>query len=168
MYIQLIQLHKDGTGFFTETNCLKDYLKKPGVWAMKGKATGKSQFEYLEVGQANDIGTELENDFKFLLSDYSNINHEIRYTARRLFPEYQAPFNVYKSDRNRIAAKYRTIATLYNDIIVELISTDSCRSVREQIEYHFAVDHKAKYWNAWGRQRREARDYYNVVNHVKV
>ena len=74
MYIQLVQLHKDDNGFFTGMNCLEDYLKKPGVWAMKGKAAETSQFEYLEIGQAKDIGSELKCDLKLLMSDYSTTN----------------------------------------------------------------------------------------------
>ena len=159
MYIQLLQFHKDDNGFFTSTNCLEDYLKKSGVWAMKGKAAETSQFEYLEIGQAKDIGAELRSDLKLLMSDYSTANLEIRYAARCFSPEYQDPFNVCKCDKDRTAAKYRTIANLFSEIIIELISIDTCRSVREEIEYRFAIDHNAKYWNAWGSQRREARNY---------
>ena len=161
MYIQLVQLIKNDNGFFTGVNSLEDYLNKPGVWAMKGKAAETSQYEYLEIGQANDIGSELKCDLKLLMSDYSTANLVKEYTERRLFPEYQEPFNVCKCDKDRTAAKYRTIANLYNEIIIELISTDTCRSMREEIEYRFAIDHNAKYWNAWGPQRRKARKYYN-------
>jgi len=160
--IQLARLKKDENGFFCESeiNCIGDYLGKPGVWAMKGKAAETDQFEYLEVGQAEDIGAELKSDLKLLMADYSSVKLEKIYTARRLFPEYQVSFDVCKCDKDRTAAKYRTIAALYSEIIVELLSTDTCRSTREEIEGRFAIDCKAKYWNAWGPQRRKARNYY--------
>jgi hypothetical protein len=128
---------------------------------MKGKAAKTSQFEYLEIGQAIDIGLELKCDLELLMSDYSTANLKIKYVARRLFPEYQDSFSVCECDKDRTAAKYRTIANLFSEIIIELICIDTCRSVREEIEYRFAIDHNAKYWNAWGTQRREARNYYN-------
>ncbi len=165
--IQLASLKKDKIGsiFEIEKNIIDDYLKQPGVWAMKGKVAGTNQFEYLEIGQSNDIGKELKSDLNLLMLNYSAEKVEKRYTARRLFPEFQNLFEVCKCDKDRTAAKYRTISVLYSEIIIELIGTDPCRSNREKIEMQFAIDNKAKYWNAWGLQRREARSYYFKHQH---
>ncbi len=164
MCSQLAHLRKNKQRFFIVTKCYEKYLKKPGVWALKGKVGKNGEFEYLEVGQTKDIKTELEFIIKLLMEDYSPVNQEKKYAARRLFPKFQDSFDVCNCDKNRRAAKYRTISMQYSEIIFELISENTDRTKREEIEYKFAINNKAKFWNAFGSQRREARKYYNERN----
>lgn len=76
MCSQLAHLRKNKQRFFIVTKCYEKYLKKPGVWALKGKVGKNGEFEYLEVGQTKDIKTELEFIIKLLMKDYSTVKLE--------------------------------------------------------------------------------------------
>ncbi len=134
---------------------LEDY--KNGVWAMWGVNKESNILECLEVGQSSNIASELAIDINYIkhlkLGDNS-----IRYNARRLF-DFSKTFPVY-SDFDRTKAKYYDIANNYKIIIVLIINQDNNRLKREEIEYKYAINHTAIYWNAWGPQRRLAREYY--------
>lgn len=67
---------------------------------------------------------------------------------------------------NRTTAKYRNIAEESERIVVYVILEDeavsSDRLVREKLELEIAVNEQALYWNAYGKQRRKAREYFTL------
>lgn len=131
-----------------------------GVWVMYDNNN-----QLLEVAQTADIFDELDYDLSWILKDYSNeVNPKKRYVARRLFG-FNQRFNVLSCDKNRTTAKYRTIAENSETIVVYMIMEDRAtgkdRATREEIELEIAIDNKALYWNAYGKQRRLAKIYYN-------
>lgn len=156
----LVHLYKDETGALKEnTNIIQCYKKQSGVWAMWGK-DASNNYICLEVGQTKDIFKELAYDLSYLEKDYSDVCIVKKYSARRLL-EYSKKFDVCECDVNRTCAKYRDIASNYSDISVYLIHNSNVTvEKREIIELKYAIDNKALYWNAWGRQRKKARLYY--------
>lgn len=161
---ELVCLIKDDSGIFKfKVNNIQNHMGKSGVWAMFGRLNPNDEYICLEVGQSSDIYEELNYDITYLIKDYSNIYIEKRYTARRLFKEFNTTFDVCACDLNRTNAKYRIIATAISDIKIMLISEQKDKNVREEIELKFAVENKARFWNAWGKQRRMAREYYKTI-----
>ena len=71
----------------------------------------------------------------------------------------------------RTTAKYRTIAQNAESILVYLIvenrATSRDKTVREKVELEIAIDNKALYWNAFGIQRKLAKDYYKNKYELK-
>lgn len=160
-----VRLKKVDSGvFIIKTNNVLKYRNISGVWAMFGKFNPCEEYICLEVGQSNNIYEELQYDIDCLLQDYSNIDLRKRYTARRLFKEFNTSFDVCVCDSNRTNAKYRVIATTFVDIKIFLIAHDNDKINREKIELEFAVDNKAMFWNAWGKQRRMAKEYYKSTH----
>ena len=45
-------------------------------------------------------------------------------------------------------------------MIIEDRATSEDKKMREDIELEIAVDNKALYWNAYGKQRKLAKEYY--------
>ena len=113
----------------------------------------------------------LAYDLSWLLKEYSYDGEWLkRYTARRLF-EFNQKFDVLSCDKNRTTAKYRTIAQNAESILVYLIvenrATSRDKTVREKVELEIAIDNKALYWNAFGIQRKLAKDYYKNKYELK-
>lgn len=159
--IELLQLQKSGGKYEIIVNNISSYKGKCGVWVMYGDNN-----QLLEVAQTSDIFEELNYDLHYLTIDYSSkeLNRNKRYTARRLF-DFNKKFDVLECDENRTIAKYRDIAESTESIVVYLIAeeraTSKDKALREEIELEIAVDNQALYWNAFGKQRKSARDYYN-------
>lgn len=160
----LLHIIKDKSGLFSIIeNNLEQYKKQSGVWAMWAKVTFNTD-ACLEVAQTIDIYKELDNDLLYLTRDYSKENTSKRYSARRLFA-FNKKFSVCECDSNRTCAKYRDIASSYFDICVYLIcNSNETREERESIELKYAIDNNALYWNAWGKQRKDAKKYYSKKN----
>ena len=145
--------------FGIKKNNLEQYKNQSGVWAMWGKDSTDTEI-CLEVGQTVDVFNELEYDLLYLKKDYSKENISKRYSARRLFA-FSETFDVCKCDLNRTCAKYRHIAKSYFDVSIYLIcNLNITKEERERIELEYAIDNKALYWNAWGKQRKDAKNYY--------
>jgi len=125
---------------------------------------GKDSFNTdvcLEVAQTRDIFNELHCDLSYLTKDYIEENTSKRYSARRLF-DFNKNFSACECDSNRTCAKYRDIASSYFEVCVYLIcNSNETREKRESIELKYAIDNKALYWNVWGKQRRDAKQYYS-------
>lgn len=157
----LLHIIKDKSGQFSvKVNNYEQYKKQSGVWAMWGKDTFNT-YVCLEVAQTRDIFNELQCDLLYLKRDYGKESKNKRYSARKLF-EFNKNFDVCECDPNRTCAKYRDIASSYSDVCVYLIcNSNETREEREHIELKYAIDNKALYWNAWGEQRKYARDYYS-------
>lgn len=158
--VQLLELQKFCGKFEIISNSLSAYKGICGVWVMYD-----NNDQLLEVGQTSDIFKELDYDLSWLMKDYSNEpNMKKSYTARRLF-DFNKKFNILLNDRSRTTAKYRNIAENSEKILVYLVVEEQAiskdKAIREEIELKIAIDNKALYWNAFGRQRRLAREYYN-------
>ena len=73
-------------------------------------------------------------------------------------------FDVLMCDKNRTTAKYRNIAEESEKIIVYVILEEQAinieKNIREEIELRIAINNNALYWNAYGKQRRMAKEYY--------
>ena len=52
-------------------------------------------------------------------------------------------------------------------LIVENRATSRDKTVREKVELEIAIDNKALYWNAFGIQRKLAKDYYKNKYELK-
>ena len=52
-------------------------------------------------------------------------------------------------------------------MIVENRATSRDKTVREKVELEIAIDNKALYWNAFGIQRKLAKDYYKNKYELK-
>ena len=165
--VQLLELQKYCGKYEIISNSLSAYKGKCGVWVMYDNNN-----QLLEVGRTSDIFKELDYDLLWLMKDYTNeSNMEKSYTARRLF-DFNKKFNVLLNDRNRTTAKYRNIAENSEKILVYLIIEERAiskyKAIREEIELEIAIDNKALYWNAFGRQRRLAKEYYNEKMRLAV
>lgn len=156
----LLHIVKDKFDLFSiiETN-LEQYKKQSGVWAMWAKDISNTDI-CLEVAQTKDIFNELHYNLSYLIRVYRKEHTRKKYSARRLF-EFNKKFDVCESDSNRTCAKYRDIASSYFDVCVYLIcNSNETKEGRESIELKYAIDNKALYWNAWGKQRKDAKKYY--------
>lgn len=144
----------------THYNIIK-LKNKCGVWVMYDERD-----QLLEVAKTSDIFEELDYDLSWIMKQYpKNANRDKSYTARTLF-EFNKKFDILKCDRNRTTAKYRNIAEESERIVVYVILEDeavsSDRIVREKLELEIAVNEQALYWNAYGKQRRKAREYFTL------
>lgn len=160
---KVFELSKENGKWKVIFSQIKKYKNTFGVWVMVNEAE-----DVLEVGQSSDIGEELNDDLSYLLNCYCDRKERIKpYTARRLF-EFNERFVVSEYDKNRTTAKYRIIAEKNEIITVYRVMEDMAlsddRNEREYIEMVIAVDNTAKYWNAYGRQRHLAKEYYEKVN----
>lgn len=162
--VQILELRKcDGT-YEIISNNLSAYKGICGVWVMYDNNN-----QLLEVAQTSDIYKELDYDLSWLTKDYSSESNvgekHLWYKARILF-NFNKRFDVLSNDKNRTTAKYRDIAENAEKVFVYLIDEVRANSkdkfVREEIEMKIAIDNKALYWNAFGRQRRLAKEYYNM------
>lgn len=157
--IKVLELQKTCGKFEIIINKIAEYKGMCGVWVMYD-----NHEQLLEVAQTADVFKELDYDLSWLLKDYSNEKdlHK-KYTARTLF-DFNKKFNVLYCDKNRTTAKYRIIAENSERVIVYLIIEDRATSrdktVREKVELEIAIDNQALYWNAFGIQRKLAKDYY--------
>lgn len=162
--VQLLELQKYCGKYQIISNNLSTYKGICGVWVMYDNNN-----QLIEVAQTSNIFKELDYDLSWLMKDYSNESNVGKkhppYTARRLF-DFNKKFDVLPNDRNRTTAKYRDIAENSEKILVYLIDEERAKSkdktMREEIEMEIAIDNKALYWNAFGRQRRLAKEYYNM------
>lgn len=164
--IKVLELQKTRGKFVIITNKIAEYKGVCGVWIMYD-----NHEQLLEVAQTADVFKELANDLSWLLKEYScDGDLRKRYTARRLF-EFNQKFDVLSCDKNRTTAKYRTIAETVETIVVYLVVEDRATSrdktVREKVELEIAIDNKALYWNAFGIQRKLAKDYYKKKYELK-
>lgn len=162
--VQLLELQKNCGKYEIISNSISAYKGICGVWVMYN-----NNDQLLEVAQTSDIFKELNYDLSCLMKDYANEsnveNTHHPYTARRLF-DFNKKFDVLPYDKNRTTAKYRDIKENSEKILVYFIDEERAKSkdkiVREEIEMEIAIDNKALYWNAFGRQRRLAKEYYNM------
>ena len=160
--VQLLELQKYCGKYKIISNSLSAYKGICGVWVMYDNNN-----QLIEVAQTSNIFKELDYDLSWLMKDYSNESNVGKkhppYTARRLF-DFNKKFDVLPNDRNRTTAKYRDIAENSEKILVYLIDEERVKSkdktMRKEIE--IAIDNKVLYWNAFGRQRRLAKEYYNM------
>lgn len=144
---------------------IEKYKNACGVWVMYDE---KEQL--LEVAQTRDVYDEINHDLSWIMKEYPlNANRKKRYTARRLFL-FNRRFDVLMCDRNRTTAKYRNIAKEADKIVVYVILEEEAISndkiIREKIELEIAINNNALYWNAYGKQRRMAKEYYLTSNIV--
>lgn len=135
-----------------------------GVWVMYNE-----KGDLLEVAQTSDIFKELVYDLSWIMKRYPELaNRDKRYAARRLF-SFHKKFDVLQCDNNRTTAKYRNIAEESERIVVYVVLEDeavsSDRLMREKIELEIAIDNQTPYWNAFGRQRKKAKEYFAAINH---
>ncbi len=164
--VKVLELQKSCEKYEIITNKISRYRGVCGVWVMYDNHN-----RLLEVAQTADVFKELAYDFSWLLKEYSyDEDWRKRYTARRLF-EFNQKFDVLSCDQNRTTAKYRTIAQNAESILVYLIvenrATSRDKTVREKVELEIAIDNKALYWNAFGIQRKLAKDYYKNKYELK-
>lgn len=164
--VKVLELKKSFGKYEIITNEISRYKGVCGVWVMYDNHN-----HLLEVAQTTDVFKELAYDLSWLLKKCSHDGDlQKRYTARRLF-EFNQKFDVLSCDKNRTTAKYRTIAENAEEILVYLIVEDRAMSrdktVREKIELEIAIDNKALYWNAFGIQRKLAKDYYKNKYELK-
>lgn len=157
--IKLLELRKCRGQYNVIVNNILSYKGGCGVWVMYDNHN-----QLLEVAQTSDVYEELEYDLSWLMKDYSNeLNLRKKYTARRLF-DFNAKFDVLECDKNRTTAKYRNIAENSEAIVVYLVveerATSKEKNIREEIELEIAIDNQALYWNAYGSQRKLAKNYY--------
>lgn len=157
-------IKNDSREFEVIVNNTPKYINTSGVWAMFGRLNADDEYICLEVGQSNNIYEELKYDIDCLLQDYSNVELKRSYTARRLFMEFSKQFVVCECDLIRTRAKYRIISTSFVDIKILLIAQENDKDDREKIELEFAVDKKAIFWNAWGKQRSMAKEYFKSTH----
>jgi hypothetical protein len=134
-----------------------------GVWVMYNE-----KGILLEVAQTSNIFEELDFDLAWIIKKYPQKSYsEKRYAARRLF-DFNKRFDVLKCDKNRTTAKYRNIAEeserIYVYVILENEAVSNNRYEREKIELEIAINSQAIYWNAYGKQRRKAKEYYASLN----
>ena len=161
--IKILELQKCCGQYKIIVNNTLSYKDKCGVWVMYDNHN-----RLLEVAQTSNVFEELEYDLSLLMKDYSSeSNLTKRYTARRLF-DFSLRFDVHECDRNRTTAKYRNIAENSENIVVYLIDEERAlneeKAIREEIEFEIAIDNQALYWNAFGSQRRLAKNYYSQKN----
>lgn len=161
----LIHIVKNGETFKRtkeEQALLKGYDNIPGVWTIYG--VNESKEICLEVAQTRNIENELSYDLTLICKDYKNADLTKRYAARRLFNQFSKKFNVCKCDKNRLRAKYRDIAQTFSELkIYILCEAEENKYTREVIEMEHAIHNKALYWNAWGKQRKNAHVFYNEM-----
>lgn len=141
------------------TNKIEKYRNTFGVWVMVNE-----DGQMLEVAQTKDLYDEISYDLSCIMKEYpAGVNREKRYTARRLFM-FNKRFDVLMCDKNRTTAKYRNIAEESEKIIVYVILEEQAinieKNIREEIELRIAINNNALYWNAYGKQRRMAKEYY--------
>ena len=159
--VKILELVKRGENYEAMQNDISNYKGICEMWAMYDE---KGQL--LEVAQTSDVFKELDFDLSFLVKKYDEIPDGTKsYISRILFPEFSKRFEIYIGlGENRTRAKYRNIAQTTNQINVYLICDDIVnyedRNTREEIEFKIAIDEKALYWNAFGKQRKLAKDYY--------
>lgn len=162
---KILELHKqhgNNNKYKIVYNNIELYSDKCGVWMMYDNHN-----QLLEVAQAADIFQELKHDLSLILKTYSNqMNFPKKYTARRLF-DFNQTFSVLSCDQDRRAAKYRTIVEKSETIVVYIVLDDLATSrnkeEREEIEMKIAINNRALYWNAYGKQRRLAKEYYKKI-----
>ena len=157
--IKLLELRKCRGQYNVIVNNILSYKGECGVWVMYDNHN-----QLLEVAQTSDVYEELEYDLSWLMKDYSSeLNLRKKYAARRLF-DFNVKFDVLECDKNRTTAKYRNIAVNSEAIVVYLIveerATSKEKIIREEIELEIAIDDQALYWNAYGSQRKSAKNYY--------
>lgn len=160
-------IKKDGNYEVIQNNIL-DYKGICGVWAMYDE---KGQL--LEVAQTSDVFKELDYDLYYSMKKYDEIPDGIQsYTSRILFSEFNKKFEIYTGlGENRTRAKHRNIVQTTSQINVCLICDHIVdfedRDAREKIEFKIAIDEKALYWNAFGKQRKLATNYYKKKYQIK-
>lgn len=157
--IKILELRKCRGQYNIIVNNILSYQGQCGVWAMYDNHN-----QLLEVAQTSDVFKELEYDLSWLIKNYSQeLNLGKKYAARRLF-DFNIKFDVLECDKNRTTAKYRNIAENSETIIVYLIvekrAISQEKTIREEIEVEIAINGQALYWNAYGRQRKLAKNYY--------
>lgn len=165
--VQVLELQKNCGKYENISNSLPVYKGICGVWVMYD-----NNDQLLEVTQTSNIYKELNYDLSWLMKDYSNeAKIEKRYTARRLF-DFNKKFDILSHDRNRTTANYRNIAENSEKILVYLIVEERAISkdkvMREEIELEISIDNNALYWNAFDRQRRLAKEYYDKKMRLTV
>ena len=151
--VLVARLIKKGEKLVVDFSGYKVYDGRPGVWYIIGfkKKIGK----ILEVAQTGNLFTEINRDINYMINGQMQTNLKKRYTARRLF-SFNENFDVCECDKGRTQAKYRTIASNYDEIRIFVLSADnSDKAIREDIEMRFAIDNNVLYWNAFGRQRKK-------------
>ncbi|MGO5053617.1 hypothetical protein ACTQ6A_14115 [Lachnospiraceae bacterium LCP25S3_G4] len=167
---KVLEVKKDNDKYVVLVNDISKYTNTSGVWVMEDI----DRNILLEVAQTCDIYSELNYDLSWLTKDYKNEKKEHSYMARRMFPSgFSVSFEVLKCDLSRTIAKYRHISQTFNHICVYIIIDEQAQSsekdIREDFEMRYAIDNAAIYWNAFGRQRRLARNYYEkrIMHNLK-
>lgn len=135
-----------------------DKYHTSGIWALYGTKDGKEKC--LEVGINVNMAKEIQGDINTMRTKEKHKETETFYNARRLFPEFQETFKIYKSE-TRTEAKYHYIVKNYTNLYFLLVGIEKTKNIKMEIEYKYAIDNKALYWNACYCQIKKARDYYN-------
>jgi hypothetical protein len=141
-------------------NNTEEYKDQCGVWALIDEETG----QVLEVAQKDNIYIELHRTSVLLIKDYSKEKNRKFVRKSRILLLFNISFDILECDKDRTVAKYRNIAEKYNHLAIYVIKNAESKSKneREEIEMMYAVDNQALYWNAWGKQRHMAREYYKA------
>lgn len=135
-----------------------DKYHTSGIWALYGTKDGKEKC--LEVGINLNMAREIQNDITTMKTKTNNKVSESFYNARRLFPEFQETFRIYKGE-TRTEAKYHYIVKNYTNLYFKLVKVEDKYVKKIQIESEYAIDNKALYWNACYGQIKVAKIYYN-------
>ncbi|MCR4618755.1 MAG: hypothetical protein K5669_11310 [Lachnospiraceae bacterium] len=159
----IIKLKKENDKFSIIESCVDKYYDS-GVWALY------NENDLLEVAQTSCVAEEVLSDVNLIITGFDKIQKRKRsYKARRLFC-FNTEFHVSIYDKNRTEAKYRHLSEQSEELEIYYLSESrGCdRSQREEIEYKYAIDHKAEYWNAFGKQRKLAREYYETKRGLQL
>lgn len=165
----VVHIRKENGKMLVKQNELDSLVNRRGVWAMWSKEASDKNAVLLEVGQSADIVYEIEKDVKLIILQCksNDIYRDMEYAARRMFPgHFSKTFAVLPTDKDRTAAKYRVVSKRYNDIyiyaLLDEMSHSEIKTERELVEYKYAVDNQAIFWNAWGKQRKLANEYLRL------
>lgn len=126
-----------------------DKYRVPGIWIMFGTSKIDSKIYCLNVGKNDDIGKELDSDFKRLIS--FSVIKEKRHPYVNQFGVVLFKYPIY-SDRQDYL--YREISSNYKDIFAVKVYDKSDYDAEKYCAYLF----RAKYWVSNGRYKHEVSE----------
>ncbi len=143
----ILDLGKDISDESTVTETLEKYHHS-GVWVMVGRSVETKEWICLEVGETGSIYEELNADCKEILKVKREVQPpeitECAYSFRRFRPWSKPIPKTY--GQTRYKAKYRAIATDYDEIRIYKVSDSDIVEERYKTEVHYAMTLKAAYW----------------------
>ena len=127
------------------------YIKKAGVWACYGmKKDGSEKWVCLNVGQSNDIGTEMRLNRKYSNGKFNNKKGVYKnYKGDEIFT-FDRPRNKPITTRQRV---WNHIGENYKSLYFVIVCESEDINERLRIEKEYAEKKEAIYWNPAPGQR---------------